>query len=784
MGNQSILSEIGSLVWSHPYVSCSVLVFLTPPFFPILRFFTPLLISTALFVVALVTMGPHFEEPADQEDDYLINASEFKSGDEADSRRDDGERDVKSRNHSKRVRSTWSDRIKSWKDSWISWVERKLQNENWKGGSLNDDNVSILQEAFAHRAEEKPRVLTKLATRRIPDEEDRVVEEAELRRQAGVIPALRHSNSWTSDRSFERPPSFSSGTQDLPNNFFSPHPSFSRRHESDVNPLFENVIPPPIDYDMPPLITGPTSITAPLFKSLEDEMNMSDDEYDDHHHSDHEHLEVGEAVDADLMHSHEEIPVVNGNYHQPVENLASFSDEGRSITPEMLHQETTTPEVSLPTTHADSVHTRDIDVTGTHEESAPPADDVPKGSVPADDAPSGHLPVVEERSIPELRHESHSQAESSQSKEELHDIPELEEVLAVENECREVHPAEEPAASLPDEVHDVPATSEAPTHHTSEVLSTQSEALSDPTDVLVPPHFVERSMSLPVHGSFGDTGHHESAPADEDVPPLDIPLPEGAPHPSASLSHAISLPAALNPIRPIILPPKTTDQGPRSPDTDLGTVTTFDHVKDSPIPPFNPAERYNSLVSVSEDEPECQKQLSLKDKILNIETLCDAIPPSAAAAESTKPVSKALQATTEDLVTHVSEKMKSFVEDSPSNKFQPDAPQLRITPPSTKVMLTPSPVKSSSVGAGSPASGKASIRPPQSSSKSFTSQYSSSDDESGDEEIDLDSDVEVVGEDSDSDPDEPPPVKSGTKLKAPPKPPAENKLPAQTVVQS
>lgn len=756
MGNKSVLSEIGSLMWNHPYVSCSLLVFLTPPFFPILRFFSPLLISTALFVVALVTMGPHFEQPSDQDDDFLVNASEFKVDEEAESsRRDDAERDVEPKRPSRDTsRSTWSDWVQSCKESGISWVEKKLQNENWKGGSLNDDNVSILQEAFAHRAEEKPRVMTKLVTRRIPDGYERAVEEPGSQRQ-DVIPALSHSDSWaSSDRSFERqaPASFSSGvnTRDLPtHNFFSPHPSFSRRHDSDVNPVFENVIPPPIAYDMPPLITGPASITAPLFKSLADDMDMSDDE-DDHHHSDHEHLEVGEST----------VDVAD----EPVENLASPSDEGRSVaSPERLQQqEIRAPESSLAsTTHADPVHS-------PHEVSAPPANDAPEAR---------QLPSAEGQSTPalEILPESYSQGVSSQSNEELHDVPELEDVLPEEDESREFEiPAGTSAAALPDEVlHDIgPAASEAPTELTSEVFPAPPDC-----SVELPPHVVERSVSLPVHGSLADAGSHESASPHQGLPPLNTSVPEEPPPPAVSLSHAISLPAALTPTQPIIPPPKPTDQEPLSSNTDLGTVTTLDHGKEA----FNPAERFNSSVVVSEDEPDC-RQVSTKAKLLNIEALCDAIPPTPPAGECSTPapppeVNHALPATTEEQVAHVAEKMKKIVEDSPSKKvFQPDAPQLQITPPSTKVVLTPFPAKPS-VGAGRATL----LRPP---SKSFISRYSSSEDESGDEEIDLDSDVEVVGEDSDSDLDLPPPVKPATVLQPPPKPAVDQIPPPHTAVQA
>jgi hypothetical protein len=54
----NLLKEFGALLWHHPLIACCFLVLFTPPFFPVLRFFSPLLISTALFMVAIITIGP------------------------------------------------------------------------------------------------------------------------------------------------------------------------------------------------------------------------------------------------------------------------------------------------------------------------------------------------------------------------------------------------------------------------------------------------------------------------------------------------------------------------------------------------------------------------------------------------------------------------------------------------------------------------------------------------------------------------------------------------------
>lgn len=814
----SVLSEIVTLIRDHPYVSCSLLVFLTPPFFPILKFFSPLLISTALFLVALVTMGPQFEDPSEQERE--LQGSEFNAEDEAGLRTEEMMRDVKRKKSSKDIRSTFSDWVSSCKESGLTWVEQKLRNENWRGASLNDENVSILQEAFAHRAEEKPRVMVKLVTRRIPAEEESVAEEHTLQRQD--VPELSNSGSWNSfhapsGRSFETSPSFTvaSNTRDLPHDFFSPHPSLSRRLDSDTS-LFDNVEPPPIEHDMPPQITGPASVTAPLLKYFEDASDS--DEYD-HHHSDHDedmHLEFGErSLDAESV-SQDELSLANGTYGQPPpftvqeEDLpsSSGSDEGRHYFAD-LHQGNREMESSLPTGH-DEVHNRDIDLhdqqavdaVRTHEDSAPHAHHVPKEHPPSADT------LLEEHSVSAgpAHEESHppatpAQEESPQVNEdiELHDIPELEDVLPVENELREgPAAAEESSGSAPADIHtsvilggvpashEEPDASEVPTDHAtdSEGHHKASEVPADPTDVLVEPHhFAERSMSLPVAGSLATTESLESATAYEDLTQLDRPLPDvqEPAHQSRALGNAISLPSGSNPIHPLIIPPKTADQGPLSPDTDLGYATTPDHDRRGVAGRFFAAERHNSITSMSGDESELAlpvKQLSTKEKLSNLEALSNSMPsPSSGEMSGRRPADVSiLRATTDEQVTHVSDKLRGFVEDSPSKKFQPDAPQLQITPPSTKVVLNP-PLSKSAILAS--ALGRPSIRPVTSSARTFAAQYSSSDDSSDDEQIELDSDPEADGSESESDFETQP---AGMRLKPPPKPPAQIRTP-QPIVQ-
>ncbi|KAG0590930.1 hypothetical protein M758_1G131500 [Ceratodon purpureus] len=51
-----------TLLWNHPVLTGLLLLVFTPPFFPLLVYFSPLLMSTALCVVALVSVGSQMEK--------------------------------------------------------------------------------------------------------------------------------------------------------------------------------------------------------------------------------------------------------------------------------------------------------------------------------------------------------------------------------------------------------------------------------------------------------------------------------------------------------------------------------------------------------------------------------------------------------------------------------------------------------------------------------------------------------------------------------------------------
>ena len=157
-----VVADLVGLVWRHPMVSCLVLVLFTPPFFPLIKYFSPLLISTGLFILLLVTMGPgkslssssSSTTPLGEGEEFELrrvttpkvwkdDRSLYTEEEEVD---ENGGRTFK-----RRKADGWMDWVKEIEESGLAWVEKKLKNENWKGSTLNDENVSILQEAFSEK---------------------------------------------------------------------------------------------------------------------------------------------------------------------------------------------------------------------------------------------------------------------------------------------------------------------------------------------------------------------------------------------------------------------------------------------------------------------------------------------------------------------------------------------------------------------------------------------------------------------------------------------------------
>ncbi len=153
-----VVSELFGLAWRHPLVSFGILLLFTPPFFPIIRFFSPLLISTAVFVVAMVSLGPSSSKHggggvSESEDNWDFRKSSDGGAREWEEKdilqeQENGDRPSKKRKSS--GRESWVDWVKNVEAIGLAWVDQKLKNEseNWPGQKLDDHNVSILQEAF------------------------------------------------------------------------------------------------------------------------------------------------------------------------------------------------------------------------------------------------------------------------------------------------------------------------------------------------------------------------------------------------------------------------------------------------------------------------------------------------------------------------------------------------------------------------------------------------------------------------------------------------------------
>ncbi len=153
-----VVSELLGLAWRHPLVSFGILLLFTPPFFPIIRFFSPLLISTAVFVVAMVSLGPSSSKHggggvSESEDNWDFRKSSDGGAREWEEKdilqeQESGDRPSKKRKSS--GRESWVDWVKNVEAIGLAWVDQKLKNEseNWPGQKLDDHNVSILQEAF------------------------------------------------------------------------------------------------------------------------------------------------------------------------------------------------------------------------------------------------------------------------------------------------------------------------------------------------------------------------------------------------------------------------------------------------------------------------------------------------------------------------------------------------------------------------------------------------------------------------------------------------------------
>ena len=770
----NVIREFGSLMWHHPYVSCALLVLFTPPFFPILKYFSPLLISTALFIVALVTMGPHFEGVSEQEVE-LRRGAEVKIWEDkrVKVQEEDGER-LSKRQKSGKDPSTWSNWVKNYQQTGLAWVEHKFKNDNWRGAALNDENVSILQEAFPHRGEVMAMVLAEKSP------ETRSLFEAFPSRDPPrdlAISEVRELPHSVSDRSLDRPAPFSLGTDngDLPHDYFFSYPSLPRRPELE-NLSFDSVMTPPIKYDMPAQLTGPAEINGvppikydmpPLLTGPVEingaEMDFvddfdSDDEFDlqECHHDEDLYSEVGESALVPFSASHEEqSALVEGEEQPPDVSYEIYDDnffppadihEGRSVPyierqperhlpPPLSYMQSMPPnelnkEQSYPSEHQDIPDLEEVApfASGFHESPAaaeeffPSSNDIYQEVAREDEHSTGrHQPNMAETTA---EHTVHTQEPRTTPEPEVH----IEHFEAVER----TDPLPIPDLEDAPDSHEVPAAAETTIEEYYAPL--ESERSLPPVGIHEPLAILDRSISLPATLPKDLHDHHT----------IDA-----------------------------IVPPKVEGHEPFSDsDTDIEDDLTPERLRQQSFANiFLSGSHNNSVNSVSGDDldsphAEQAQRLSTTEKLPAIEAPANTIraPPIPDSKLGQPPVVKAQRPTTEDEVSLVSNRVKGFVETGSTRRFQPDAPQLVITPPSGKPSMSPPPNKPSTL----PPSKTSPILP---AARRRNGAYSSSDESSGDEQIDLDSDVEI---DSDSDVEGSiPVVRPGMKLRPPPKLPAK-----------
>ncbi|KAL3684403.1 hypothetical protein R1sor_002425 [Riccia sorocarpa] len=138
--------DIVGMIWSHPVASVVVALLFTPPLFPVLVFFSPLLISTALVVLAMISMGSTVDDGSSssgsgadyyngckqewnelkEEMEFLnLRAHSFAIDDEDGPYLDDFD----DRRQHKRHKGGAAAVVKSWEETGRAWVDSVLHQE-------------------------------------------------------------------------------------------------------------------------------------------------------------------------------------------------------------------------------------------------------------------------------------------------------------------------------------------------------------------------------------------------------------------------------------------------------------------------------------------------------------------------------------------------------------------------------------------------------------------------------------------------------------------------------
>jgi hypothetical protein len=146
-----MVSDVFGLAWRHPFVCIGVLALFTPPFFPVIRFFSPLLISTGVFVVAMVSLGPSSKHEVPQSDSWGFRKASDVREEKVGQEQEQKLRPSSTKQQRRQGKDSWTDWLKNVEATGLAWVDQKLKSEDWTAPMLDDRNVSILQEAFGQR---------------------------------------------------------------------------------------------------------------------------------------------------------------------------------------------------------------------------------------------------------------------------------------------------------------------------------------------------------------------------------------------------------------------------------------------------------------------------------------------------------------------------------------------------------------------------------------------------------------------------------------------------------
>ncbi|CAM6023994.1 unnamed protein product [Sphagnum balticum] len=146
-----VVSDVFGLAWRHPFVCIGVLALFTPPFFPVIRFFSPLLISTGVFVVAMVSLGPSSKHEVPQSDSWGYRKASDVREEKVGQEQEQNLRPSSTKQQRRQGKDSWTDWLKNVEATGLAWVDQKLKSEDWTAPILDDRNVSILQEAFGQR---------------------------------------------------------------------------------------------------------------------------------------------------------------------------------------------------------------------------------------------------------------------------------------------------------------------------------------------------------------------------------------------------------------------------------------------------------------------------------------------------------------------------------------------------------------------------------------------------------------------------------------------------------